>query len=289
MNYFVSVIEKNSFTEAAEESFVSQSAISQQIRLLEEELGVELLHRQHRKFFVTPAGDYFYREAKRLLADIDAVITETKRVGGDSETQLNLGYLRVYSGQELHQAIAEFSETYPEVSINIINGTHEELYQELRQNTVDVILSDQRRAFSAEYINYELIQPKVYIEIASRNPFSKKEKVEIEALKNIPCILVASTEQQPLEEDFYRNTLGFNGTFLFAESLEEARLMVIGNRGFLPIEIAGTLTGPPVSVKRLPLLKNDEALIRNYCAFWKKKRTNYYMEEFARVLHKFFN
>lgn len=289
MKYFVSVIEKNSFTEAAEELFVSQSAISQQIRLLEEELGVELLHRQHRKFFVTPAGDYYYREAKRLLADIDAVIVETKRIGEDSETQLNLGYLRVYSGQELHQAIAEFSETYPEVSINIINGTHEELYQELLQNTVDVILSDQRRAFSTEYINYELIQPQVYIETSIRNPLSKEEKVEIAELKNIPCILVASSEQQKLEETFYRNTLGFNGTFLFADSLEEARLMVIGNRGFLPIEIAGMLTEPPISIKRLPLLKSGEPLIRKYCAFWKKERTNYYMEEFANVLHKFFN
>ncbi|WP_407857724.1 hypothetical protein [Enterococcus hailinensis] len=92
-----------------------------------------------------------------------------------------------------------------------------------------------------------------------------------------------------MEETFYRNTLGFNGTFLFADSLEEARLMVIGNRGFLPIEIAGMLTEPPISIKRLPLLKSGEPLIRKYCAFWKKERTNYYMEEFANVLHKFFN
>lgn len=288
MNYFVTVVEKNSFTEAAEELFVSQSAISQQIQALEEELGVELLQRQHRKFTVTPAGDYFYREAKRVLADIDQVVSETQRIGEDDETQLNLGYLRVYSGQELHQAIAEFSETYPEVSINIVNGTHEELYQELRQNTVDVVLSDQRRAFSEDYVNYELIKPEVYIEISARNSLSKNSEIDIEELNTTPCILVASKDQQAFEEDFYRNTLGFNGTFLFAESLEEARMMVIGNRGFLPVEVAGTLPSPAVSVKRLPLVKNGKALIRNYCAFWKKERTNYYMEEFASLLHKLF-
>ncbi|WP_265456988.1 LysR family transcriptional regulator [Enterococcus sp. HY326] len=288
MNYFVTVIEKNSFTEAAEELFVSQSAISQQIQALEEELGVELLHRQHRKFSVTPAGDYFYREAKRVLADVNQVVFETQRIGEDDETQLNLGYLRVYSGQELHQAIAEFSETYPEVSINIVNGTHEELYQELRQNTVDVVLSDQRRAFSDEYINYELIQPEVYIEISARNSMSKKNEIDIEELNTISCILIASKEQQAFEADFYRNTLGFNGSFLFAESLEEARMMVIGNRGILPVEVAGTLSSPAVSIKRLPLVKNGKAIIRNYCAFWKKERINYYMEEFASLLHKLF-
>ncbi|MHC5248195.1 LysR family transcriptional regulator [Enterococcus sp. LJL90] len=288
MNYFVTVVEKNSFTEAAEELFVSQSAISQQIQALEEELGVELLQRQHRKFTVTPAGDYFYREAKRVLADIDQVVSETKRIGENDEAQLNLGYLRVYSGQELHQAIAEFSETYPEVSINIVNGTHEELYQELRQNTVDVVLSDQRRAFSEDYVNYELIKPEVYIEISARNSLSKKSEIDIEELNTTPCILIASKDQQAFEEDFYRNTLGFNGTFLFAESLEEARMMVIGNRGFLPVEAAGTLPSPAISVNRLPLVKNGKALVRNYCAFWKKERTNYYMEEFASLLHKLF-
>lgn len=289
MKYFVTVVDKNSFTEAAEEVFVSQSAISQQIQSLEEELGVELLHRQHRKFTVTPAGEYFYRQAKQKLVEIEELITETKRIGEDEEMQLNLGYLRVYSGQELHQAIAEFSETYPEVSINIINGTHEELYHELLQQTVDVVLSDQRRAFSAEYENFELIQPKVHIEISARNPLSKKETIDIQELKGIPCILIASSDQQAFEEEFYRNTLGFGGTFLFAESLEEGRMMVINNRGFLPIEVAGTLPAPAISVKRLPLVKNGQALIRNYCAFWKKERTNYYIEEFANVLKKVFD
>ncbi|MBU5362572.1 LysR family transcriptional regulator [Enterococcus raffinosus] len=288
MSYLVAVIEKNSFTGAAEEAFVSQSAISQQIQALEEELGVELLHRQHRKFTVTPAGEYFYREAKRLLRDIEEVVHETKRIGEDVDTQLNLGYLRVYSGQELHQAIAEFSEIYPEVSINIVNGTHEELYQELRQNTVDVVLSDQRRAFSDDYVNYQLIKPNVYIELSGRNSLSKKESIDIQELRNIPCILIAGSDQQAYEEDFYRNTLGFNGTFLFAESLEEGRMMVIGNRGFLPIEVAGTLPDPAVSVKRIPLMKNKQPLIRNYCAFWKKERSNYYMEEFAELLHRLF-
>lgn len=288
MNYFVTVVEKNSFTEAAEELFVTQSAISQQIQALEEDLGVELLHRQHRKFTITPAGEYFYREAKRILVTIEKVVSETQRVDEDEETQLNLGYLRVYNGQELHQAIAEFSETYPEVAINIINGTHEELYQELRQNTVDVVLSDQRRAFSDEYINYELIKPEVFIEISDRNSLSQKDTLDIEELKNIPCILIANKTQQAFEEDFYRNTLGFDGTFLFAESLEDARMMVIGNRGFLPIEVAGTLPSPAITVKRLPLVKNGKALVRNYCAFWKKERANYFMEEFASLLHKLF-
>ena len=57
MNYFVRVVECNSFTEAAEQCYISQSAISQQIRALETELGIKLIIRENRKFHQTPAGD----------------------------------------------------------------------------------------------------------------------------------------------------------------------------------------------------------------------------------------
>ena len=56
MKYFVSIVENNSFTEAAEKYFVSQSAISQQIKSLEMELGVELILRGNRSFTLTSAG-----------------------------------------------------------------------------------------------------------------------------------------------------------------------------------------------------------------------------------------
>ena len=57
MKYFVSIVENNSFTEAAEKYFVSQSAISQQIKSLEMELGVELILRGNRSFTLTSAGE----------------------------------------------------------------------------------------------------------------------------------------------------------------------------------------------------------------------------------------
>ncbi len=117
MKYFISVVECNSFTEAAEQCYISQSAISQQIRSLEKELGVELIHRENRRFTLTPAGEYFYEQSKGILNEVEDIRRETFRIGKDKEMELKIGYLRCYSGQELHQAVAEFSRLYPEVSI----------------------------------------------------------------------------------------------------------------------------------------------------------------------------
>ena len=63
IKYFQAVVRCHSFTEAAAECFVSQSAISQQVRSLEKELGVSLLSRENRHFSLTPAGEYFYTQS----------------------------------------------------------------------------------------------------------------------------------------------------------------------------------------------------------------------------------
>ena len=63
MQYFISIVKNNSFTEAAEENYISQSAISQGIKSLEDELGVKLLKRHNRGFTLTNAGEYFYKQS----------------------------------------------------------------------------------------------------------------------------------------------------------------------------------------------------------------------------------
>lgn len=286
MKYFISVVECNSFTEAAEQCYISQSAISQQIRSLEKELGVELIHRENRRFTLTPAGEYFYEQSKGILNEVEDIRRETFRIGKDKEMELKIGYLRCYSGQELHQAVAEFSRLYPEVSIHIVNGTHEELYDLLRFGRADLVLTDQRRAFSDKYANFQLLKCGCYAELSVRSPLAEQESVTMEELKRQACILISSREQQNIEEDYYKNTLGFGGRFLFAENMEEGRLMVAGNRGFLPVERVGTLPPCGTGVKRLPVMERGQQLKRNYCLFWVKENASYYIEEFAEILRK---
>lgn len=286
MKYFISVVECSSFTEAAEQCYISQSAISQQIRSLEKELGVELIHRENRSFTLTPAGKYFYEQSKGILNEVEDIRRETFRIGKDKEMELKIGYLRCYSGQELHQAVAEFSRLYPEVSIHIVNGTHEELYDLLRFGGADLVLTDQRRAFSDKYANFQLLKCGCYAELSVRSPLAEQESVTMEELKRQACILISSREQQNIEEDYYKNTLGFGGRFLFAENLEEGRLMVAGNRGFLPVERVGTLPPCGTGVKRLPVMEQGQQLKRNYCLFWVKENASYYIEEFAEILRK---
>lgn len=284
IKYFQAVVRCKSFTEAAEECFISQSAISQQIQALEHELGVKLLNRENRKFSLTPAGEHFYQKSLVLMADFERLRQETVRIANKDNAELRIGYLKCYGGQEFRLAVAEFSEKYPDVSVHIINGNHEDLYDALRSGGVDLILSDQRRAFSDEYVNFILATSECYIEIAARNPLASLESIETDDLKKIPCILIASPEQQENERTYYQEIVGIKGDFLFAENLEEARLLVIGGKGFMPIEGGENEPGFAAALRRILLTRKGKPIKRNYCAFWKTDNSGYYVEEFADIL-----
>lgn len=282
IKYFQAVVRHNSFSEAAEECHISQSAISQQIQALEKELGFPLLERKNRRFSLTPAGEHFYKKSLVLIADYERLCIEAAKIARADEAVLHIGYLRSYSGSEFRRALDAFSAKYPDVSIRLSQGTHEELFDLLRTGRADLVFNDQRRAFSSEYVNLVLDVRKSCIEISARNPIAGLEKVTLQDLKNTPCILVSSPEQKAAEQTYYRDVIGFQGDFVLAENLEEARLLVIGGNGVLLSSQSPAL--PEKAVRSIPLFRGGTPLTQTYCAFWKKQNSGYYIEEFAHML-----
>lgn len=151
-----------------------------------------------------------------------------------------------------------------------------------------IMLYETEGAFSDRYANLLLAVRQDYIDISSNNPIADLPSVTIENLKNIPCILVASNEQRTIERHYYEMTYHFQGEFLYAENLEEARLLMIGGQGFIPVEGAKQPGHFGASISRIPLFCNGEPITRNYCVCWKKDNFGYYVEEFAKLLKQKF-
>lgn len=288
IEYLQAVIENGNFYEAAEQCHVSQSAISQQIKKLEDELGVQLLERHNRTFSLTAAGEHFYRKSLIITGDIGQMIRETKRIAADNNVILKIGYYKGYHGNELSEAISLFSEKYPAIDVQITVGSHEELYHAMENGTVDLALNDQRRAFSDAYNNIIIAESKIYIEISAKNPLSKLSALEIADLKNTPCILVINQSGQREEQEYYESIIGLHGKFLFADTMQEARLKVVTGRGYIPVDIIGVQPLSDTTICRIPLIRNKEAVTKTYCAFWKKDNSDEYIREFSEMLQSCF-
>jgi DNA-binding transcriptional LysR family regulator len=92
LRYFVAVAERLHFGKAAAALYITQPALSRQIRQLEEELGVELLERSSRQVSLTPAGKRLAEAGARLLADSQAAVARARRAQ-DSEQSLTIGFM----------------------------------------------------------------------------------------------------------------------------------------------------------------------------------------------------
>ncbi len=283
IQYFQKIVECGSFTEAADQCHISQSAISQQIRSLEDSLGFLLLIRKGRSFEVTPAGRYFYEKSLPIIAQTEKLCAESRKIALNENAVIHLGYLKNYGGHEFRQAVMEFTKKYPKVDVQIMAGTHEELYETLLNETSDLVLNDQRRAFSDEYRNLILTEHKGYIEVPEGSFMASLDFVSVEELADQTCILVTSRGQEETDRDFYRDILGFRGQYIYAYNMEEAHMAVLSGKGFLPVEGSVDSTMPGI-LKRIPLYRNGKQVYRRYCAFWKQDNSGFYIEEFADIL-----
>ncbi|MBO5145623.1 MAG: LysR family transcriptional regulator [Lachnospiraceae bacterium] len=284
LQYFHTVVRTGSFTEAAEECFISQSAISQQIKALENDLGVKLLIRENRSFHLTEAGEYLYQKSGQILEDFERIKNETIKIGCGSQNVLRLGYLKSYSGKELLNAVLEYNDIFPDTQVHIQNGNHEALYHLLNSNQLDLVLNDQRRAFSDKYVNFNLFQASFFLVIHEKHPMSSNPFFEPQMLNEIPIILIASKEQQEAEQDYYQNALGLGNTYIFAENHEEARLLVAGNRGvMIEEEFQGNHHNMDFA-KKIPLMRYGTQMTKPYCLFWKVENDKEKIQRFAKIL-----
>ncbi|BDR58907.1 LysR family transcriptional regulator [Xylocopilactobacillus apicola] len=286
MKYFISVVQHHNFTRAAQECNISQSAISQQIKELENTLGVQLLERRGRSFELTEAGQYFYQQAQEIIGDVDNLISATQAISQEQNNDyvLKLGYLVNFGVQEFLQAVAQFSKMYPTVKVQITNGAHEPLFELLRNDQIDLNFSDQRRALSNEY-NNEFLTETDYVAIVGKN-FAQKDDNQIttDQLRQLPCILVGESSEQAEEENYYQAVLGIKSQFKMVPTFDEAQILVAANQGYL---VANSLTAEQVNkeINRvLPLLKRNTRLHQKYYAYWKKENSGFYIETFAEIL-----
>lgn len=129
IKYFVTVVDTGSFTEAAEECFISQSAISQQILSLEKELGVQLLARSTRRFTLTEPGKYLYSHGKKLLGETEKLKNGTIAAAAGQEGSLKVCYLNSFADARLYKAVSMFKQQNAGVRLNVSGGTHfKEMY-----------------------------------------------------------------------------------------------------------------------------------------------------------------
>lgn len=140
LKYFIKVAETSCFSEASRQLFISQSAISQQIKLLEEELNTQLFVRQHYNIILTESGEKLYPLAKQVISDVTECQSCIMDLQGLLCGELNIGLTYSFEAY-MRDAMLEFMRTYPQMKINAHYKNLSELLRMLQNKEIDMMLS----------------------------------------------------------------------------------------------------------------------------------------------------
>ena len=140
LKYFVEVARLGSFSMASKALFITQSTISQQIQKLEEELGVELLSRDTRHVVLSDYGEQFYPCAVQVLEEARAGVERIRDVNALKIGTLSIG--ATYSfGPLLKRTVQDFYKQFPNIRLNLIITSKEELRHKLLDRELDLLLT----------------------------------------------------------------------------------------------------------------------------------------------------
>ncbi len=141
LRYAVALADARSFTKAAVNEYVVQSALSQQLRKLEDELGVTLFERTTRMVAPTPAGDALLPLMRQVLAGVDQIKVGAQSMSGTIAGRLTVGMMEVPSESlDVAALMATFHTRYPEVSVTLRSGGSDLLIDAVRDRKLDVAI-----------------------------------------------------------------------------------------------------------------------------------------------------
>lgn len=141
LKYFREVAEREHVTRAAENLFVSQSAVSRAVTQLEEELGVPLFYRQGRAVMLSPYGRSFLEHVIRALN----VLESGKRLLGEQNSEesgtVSLGFLHSLGIEMVPRLIREYRRRHPRIQFTLVQRSGRMLMEQLGEGSIDLCLS----------------------------------------------------------------------------------------------------------------------------------------------------
>jgi DNA-binding transcriptional LysR family regulator len=191
LHYFIAVAEELHFSRAAERLHISQPPLSQQIRDLEEELGVKLFERTKRQVHLTEAGNVFLERSYLVVAQLEQAIEATQRIGRGEVGRLAIGFVDSAMYTLLPEILRSFREQFPAVELRLHELTTAQQVQALHDKQVDVGIV--RSAISEPGLSAECLLPEsLVLALPENHPLSAQTQVSLSVLADESFILFPS-------------------------------------------------------------------------------------------------
>ncbi|MDQ7093989.1 selenium metabolism-associated LysR family transcriptional regulator [Desulfosporosinus sp. PR] len=211
LRLYAQVVEEQSFTVVARKLEISQPAVSNQMRALEEKLGVKLLYRKGKGFALTQEGEILYRHAKHILdawADLIQEIGNSERV---MSGKIHIGASHIPGEYLLPAYLASFRQLYPDITFKLTIGDSLEIAEKVVAHEVDFAVVG--AVFDTEKLTSEYwLKDELVLLAAKDHPLCSEPSTNLRALQACPMVLreSGSGHRRAFEEALVKRGLDLN-------------------------------------------------------------------------------
>lgn len=184
--YFVEIVEAGSYSRAAEKLYIAQSALSRQIKELEDELQTQLLTRDSRQFELTSAGQVFFDRAKRILDDIEATVIQTRHVGQGVQGVIRLQHSSsVILTPQFTGALSQLLDEFTGVTLDVSMLPSENQTLEIEEGRADIGLLRLPTLRRHPHIHVrEISTERLMVAVSQHSPLAALDNVDLASLSN---------------------------------------------------------------------------------------------------------
>lgn len=285
LKYFTVIAEDCSFSRAAVRLYVSQPALSRQIKNLEDELGVVLFLRQPDGLKLTEAGVSFLEYAKDILHRSHLAVQTVQARYTNTHKPLVIGYIPTILQSFLGETLHRFGQAYPQVTIRFQEMPPSEQVKALRDGAIDIaFMGNSPDELEAEFVVQCVKRVPIAAVLPNTHRLADRESIHLAELADEPFIGI-SEETFPRRNDRIRDTCrcaGFTPKLhLFADSHTSMIALVTSGQGvaIMPNE-AATLPHPQVVF--MPL--HHPIDYARSTAVWRKETPSQSLAQFLKIL-----
>jgi len=231
LEMFRAVAEQGTFTRAAERLHISQSAVSRQVQILEEELGGVLLHRSAKGVTLTPAGELVLHMTHRIEREMQDALAQVSQTHTLQRGVLHLGGGMTVCIYILPRLLKKYRRLHPGVDFHVTTGLTEKILELIRAHEVDVgLLTLPIVAKDLETV--PVLREEMVVVTAPGHPLSRERTVDPKSLARFPLILyeAGSNTRKVLDQFFLEEEVPVE-VAMETENVEIIKAMVASGLG----------------------------------------------------------
>lgn len=193
---FITIVEEGNITKAAQKLHLSQPPLSNQLKSLEQELGVKLVERGSRKITLTDVGNLLYKRGKDMISMFESTLNEVEDFKSGIEGVLKIGAVSTCNQFVPDKLVSPYTRQYPKVRFELYEGNTYEVVDMIEKGIVDIGVV--RTPFNRENLCCMSLRTEPMVAVINNSQkfdFGDREKISLKDLNNKPIIIYRRYEK----------------------------------------------------------------------------------------------